>query len=608
MAIQTNQVIDTFRRLCENCSHQEETPLMLDGHKFVARTLSAKETQGALYGMYDMAQTLQGGYVDIIRDANNGVKWTHEEIVPASVRSRHDNGGLGMYNCFHDPSKVQRIFKTKTAHLERMYIHGQYCMRKMINGKFPRNESFTDSATGMRMAASMDYATYLMTVNYISFAKEIDGNNIFGNAQHTNDQSIDGVSSTFYRWDGWLKLMIQANDEIYYPVVDVEIPELDGGAYFVKKGGYSQVALSKEELINVLSELSGNIDGDKFYSVSETELNTIRIVGNNPRMRIYGDDLLQIYYAPTGNIAACDKPLQGIQIQAPMPYFEQPCLMPYEPINDGNFYPYFQEAVRTIHDKLSELSADSDYSSILEGREQFIYIDPNILSTKAYADYAELCKCDNADEILSRRNAMFPTFVPLKCLQGKGLWLWSVSGNLTYLTNEQASVPQIASGYEAKCEEVWTKMEMFGGCAIMDLNLTASNVLGHPFAENLTPPQVPENNPHLCPEVQANCVSCPTDVTSVSATAKWVTVEEDVDYTLELIADVNLADEDTATVYNWKVITVNGIDETSSIEPIAEVTGLASDYIDTIQTIILEVVFASGNTIDYTLPYTAITV
>lgn len=605
--------VSILRDLCTNC-RTSPTSKNVCGTPFEARQLDRTQSVAARYGMLETAQVIEEGLAVIVPDALDGREWKWEEVLPAMVQSRA-TGGLSKFECGFDPSTFKRKHKRKVQKTERLYIHHEECMLNYIGSTLQENSRSTapvylrNSDSLIEVGMNQAFVVDLMLNDMRAMARAIDGNVILGNwAGDNSDTSSITVPSGSYaqmfpHFDGIIKQTLLQADNTYYPSVDVTLPAIAGSnAYFLKwKGTWQGAFADIDELLAGINALTIDVTGTMPYSAVEiTEDVLIRITGSDPEAHVYSEDALQIYWSEDGTVNACTESLTATVVQNPMPYAEEPILFEYDAITSVNFYEYFKNVIREVRRKMA-LLFENNTDSVMVLRNQYIAIDPLLYIEKDFALLQELCGCDNGDQKVGILDNMFPKFVPVKVLEGTGLWYWSTQDNILVLTNaEDPMLPNIEVWHDKDCDMVKGRNEMLANVLVADYALVATNALNSPFHNALTDPYQPENLPHLHDDCAQNTVCGSTDGARAIAYACY-TLEEDDSYTLTLNSESIIPSGKTVSDYEWKVWISGVASEPASQAKDVEVAVSAVNF-PNLNLVSLKITLSDGSVYETTVP------
>ena len=496
-----------LRTLCTECATSATNKYVGDC-QFEARALSKTESAGARYGLMENAQTLGERLFTIMEGGLDGREWTFSEFVPGQVRSR-GNGGLSKMDCDFDPQTFETKRHKKKLNTELLYIHRKECMSKYIGSIYQGEQAsdglaFHSSSRLSEVKNSQRLFIDLMMYDYAAMSKALDGNNVLGN--FGGSKGTNAGITAFPSYDGVIKQALQNGTATYYNEVTITLPEIGEGCLYLECNGDISPADDAADLVAQINELCVDITGKFPYSAVVGEGGVITIIANYPEGKAYGAGALQIFYSPTCELAGCDTPLEAVTVQCAMSWSQQPLLFDYnEGINCDNFFDYFVGKLKEINKKCIELTEDS--SSFDSG---YIAIDPLLLADKDFAEIQRLCNCANADAQNSAYNALFPRFVGLNVLKGTGLWYWSTTANLVFLTNTNADILNNTEiWYDRDCGHIKMRNEMLGNALVVDFNKFATNALGSPFAAKLNAPYEPENLPHYNGDLRSDACESP---------------------------------------------------------------------------------------------------
>lgn len=604
MAVNTT-TIDALRQICENCTTRE-TDKFIGNQRFEARVLDREESFAARRGILETSQMMSNGLMVAVPDAIDGKEWKWEEILPGVVHSRA-TGGLAKTECGFDPQALKKKHAIKRQQTERMYIHREECMLTYIGSTLQEGATsngpvyIRNNDDVISIAESRGLVIDLMVNDMRSMARAVDGNSVLGNwaGDGATGTIVNGGASQYPHFDGIIKQALLQGNNTYYAAVDVTLPAVGAGAYFIKYyGQFSSSATTVADVVTAINSLRVDSTGEYLYSATALGANVIRITANNAEASAYGEGMIQVYYSATGQVTDCDDFLSATIVENPMPYAEDPLMFNYSAIDESNFYDYFKDVVKEWRFKMSRLYENGMMPQNLG--TPYIAIDPLIVIEKDFSMLRELCGCENAGERMNTLDGMFPRFVGLKVLEGSGLWFMTFPTNVVYLTNFTADILGVTKiWHDADCDLVKSKNEMVGNILVLDFALFATNAKGSFFESALTAPYQVENIPHLAHDIRKNTIQGYTsDVPRAlaSVTHKAGTVAGTVDLRLQDVS--NLPNGLTVTAWNWVVYTSDGT--TGTQQPATQVADVTVNMTDAefaaIQMIALTATFSDGTT------------
>lgn len=553
--------IESLRQICNNCDHTK-TDKWIGNQRFEARTLDRVSSIAARYGTLATSQMSQNNLMFVYDNALDGAEWKWEEMKPGYVQSR-STGGLNKFECGFDPQQLKKKMHKKRQETERMYIHREECMLHYIGSTLQD----ASNSTGLNLIRNNDdiltvqeqrgLVTELMVNDFRSLARAIDGTNALGNFSGENTGSVVNNSASLYpHYDGLIKQTLQQANAAFYASVDITMPAVGAGAYFVKwNGDWTGSFTSVGDVVAAINVLALDVTGELPYSASEITPSVIRVTANEAEDDVYGLGHLEIYYSATGSVTDCSAHLDATIVENTMPYAEQPLLFNYSAINEANFYDYFKDVIKQWRRKMTQLFEDGRIPDRLN--QPYIAIDPLLLIEKDFAVLNELQTLDNALEKVNRLEQMFPRFVGLKVLEGTGMWYMTVPDNIIYLTNVSSpDLPVTEIWYDRDCGKVKSRNETLGNVLVADFSLIATNAKGSTYESNLKPAYQPLNLPHLDAGLSRNSINSTSDVFRAGAGVTYETVGANI--------QVNLSDATivpagrTIATYNWTIYDAAG--------------------------------------------------
>ena len=605
MALNT---IEALRQICQTCS-TKDTDKFIGNQRFEARILNREESFAARRGILETSQMMSNGLMVAYPNAVDGAEWKWEEILPGVVQSRA-TGGLSKFTCGFDPQVLKKKHQIKRQQTERMYIHREECMLTYIGSSLQQGNStgpvyIRNNDDLITIAESRQLIIDLMVNDMRAMARTVDGNTILGNwaGDNTTGTIINGAVSKYPHFDGVIKQALLQSSAAYYSSVDVTLPPVAGGAYFIKYyGSFDSAHGTVAEVVTAINGLKVDATGESLYSAVDLGGNVIRITANQVEKLAYDEYELTVYHSPSGNATDCDAFLPATIVENPMPYAEQPLMFNYGVINEANFHSYFKDVIKEWQRKIITLYENGQMPANIG--EPYIACDPLVLIERDYSFLKELDTFQNAEAKLTRLNAMFPRFIPLKVLEGTGIWYLTVPGNIIYLTNFGADILGVTKiWHDEDCDTVKSKNEMLGNVLVADFALFATNAKGSPFESGLTPAYQPENLPHLAPEIRSNTVKG-FEYESFRAGAMITYTDAgggNVDLRLQ---DASFVPKDKSIQsYNWTIYNADGNGPTQPATQTGDVTvTLTQANYDAIQIVTLQVTLVSGETDIITIP------
>lgn len=610
MAVNTT-TIDALRQICENCATRE-TDKFIGNQRFEARVLDREESFAARRGILETSQMMSNGLMVAVPDAIDGKAWKWEEILPGVVHSRA-TGGLAKTECGFDPQALKKKHAIKRQQTERMYIHREECMLNYIGSTLQEGDTsngpiyIRNNDDLITIGEARGLVVDLMVNDMRAMARAVDGNSVLGNwaGDGATGTIVNGGASLYPHFDGVIKQALLQGNNAYYASVDVTLPAVGAGAYFIKfYGQFSASAASVADVVTAINGLRVDSTGEYLYSATDLGGNVVRITANTVESAAYGEGLLQVYYSATGQVTDCDDFVSATIVENPMPYAENPLMFNYSAISESNFYDYFKDVVKEWRYKMTRLYESGVMPQNLG--TPYVAIDPLILIEKDFSYLRELCGCDNAEERLGRLDSMFPRFVGLKVLEGSGLWFMTYPTNVVYLTNFQADMLGVTKiWHDEDCDLVKSRNEMVGNILVLDFALFATNAKGSFFESALTPPYQPENIPHLAHDIRQNTIQgFTTDVARALASVTYATGVAAGTIDLRLQDVSALPDGVTVTAWNWVVYTANGT--TGTQQPATQVADVTVNMTDAefaaIQMVALTATFSDGTTDTVVVP------
>lgn len=569
--------ITALRELCTACDSYA-TDKFVGNQRLYARNLNVEESNAARRGILESSQMGEKGLMTIFTNAIDGAEFKWEEPIPALVQSR-STGGLSKTQCGFDPQSMKVKHHLKRQFTERLYIHRAECMLKYIGSTYQGTGSgpryIGDSDNLLEVAANTDLVVDLFVNDARAFAKAIDGTVILGNFTGDDQSGIvnNGLSS-FPHFDGVLKQVSQNANGTYYATVDVTLPTVGSGAYFVK--WYGTWLGTDTTLADIVTLINSAVDekGDTLFSAYAEDTDVIRITANNPEQEVYGMGLLEIFYASDATVDSCDLALDATIVENPMPYSEEPLLFDYtETIAATNFYEYFRDVIKAWKKHISQLS-ENGMQDLFGGQSPYIAIDPLLAIDKEFAFLEELASGYNAEMERNELERIIPRLEPIKQLEGTGLWFMTYPSNIIFLTNMDGTQPQMSVWHDKDCDQVKGRMEMLGNVLVVDHAAFACNVKNSPFENILTTAYRPENLPHLTPEVRDDAVAGYSEYQSRAAAR--VTVEANgSDWDVRLVDTSRLAQGRSISTYEWVFYVATG---TGAIQPASQVADVTTTF------------------------------
>lgn len=567
--------ITALRELCTACE-ATQTDKFVGNQRLYARNLNVVESNGARRGILATSQMGDMGLMTVYPNAIDGAEFKWEEVIPAIVQSR-STGGLSKTECGHDPQSLKVKNHLKRQYTERLYIHRAECMLKYIGSTYQGSAGsgpkyIGDGDSLLKVSSNTDLIVDLFVQDARSFAKAIDGSVILGNFTGDNQTGIvNSGLSTYPHFDGVLKQISQNADAAYYATVDVTLPTVGAGAFFVKwYGTWIGSGTTTASLVTLINAVV-NEAGDAMFSSYDKGTNVLRVTANNEEQEVYGMGLLEVYYGSTGTIDSCDLALDATIIENPMPYAEQPLLFDYsETISATNFYSYFRDVIKAWQKHVIQLSENG--SDLFSGERAYIACDPLLLVDKDFAYLEELGSGYNQDNTKNYLEGIFPDFKGIKVLEGTGLWFMTFSSNLVFLTNMDGTQPQMGVWYDQDCDKVKGRMEMLGNVLVLDHAAFASNVKNSPFENILRDPYSPENLPHLAPECRSDSITGYSAYASRAA-ARVTVAANASDWDIRLQDTSILTEGRTISTYAWTFYVATG---TGAIQPASQVADVTT--------------------------------
>lgn len=565
--------ITALRELCTACE-SSKTDKMVGNQRLYARNLNIQESNAARRGILATSQMGEKKLMVVYPNAVDGAEFKWEETLSAIVQSR-STGGLSKFECGFDPQALKVKHHLKRQYTERLYIHRAECMLKYIGSTYQNSGSgpnyIGDSDNHFKITSNTDLIVDLFVKDAEAFAKAIDGSVVLGNFTGDDQTGIvnNGLSS-FPHFDGILKQVAQNADSSYYATVDVVLPAVASGAYFVK--WYGSWLGSETDIADVVTLINDAVDeaGNNLFSAYDKGSNTVRITANNETQEVYGMGLLEIYYAADASIDGCDAALDATIIENPMPYSEQPLIFDHsEAISASNFYDYFKTVIKAWKKHVIQLSENGE--DLFAGQQAYIACDPLMLVDKDFAFLEELVADRNLDARMDHLNSILPKFHGLKVLEGTGLWYMTFASNIVFLTNMDGTQPQFGVWYDKDCDKVKGRMEMLGNVLVLDHAAFATNIKGSPFENILRDPYRSENIPHLAPECRADAITGYSAYASRAAAR--VTVEANgADWDVRLQDASILAEGRSISSYAWVFNVATGAGAVQPASQVADVT------------------------------------
>lgn len=592
--------IEAIREICSNCQ-PTSTDKFVGNQRLYARHLNVQQSNAVRRGVLSASQMGSENLFVVYRNAVDGAEFKWEEIVPAIVQSR-STGGLSKFECGFDPQPLKVKNHLKRQYTEMMYIHREECMVKYIGSTFqdpmggPQYIMDNDSLGAIK--ENTDIMVDLFVQDARAVAKAVDGTSILGNFTGYEKTGVTGNGiSSYPHFDGILKQVSQNANHAFYATVDVTIPTIGGGAVFVKH--YGTWLGSDTDVAGVVDLINAGVveTGETLYSAYDAGTNVIRITANNMEQEAYGEGALQIYYSATGTIDDCDDPLSATIIENPMAYAEESLLFDYSTaVSISNFYDYFKDVIIGWKKHVIRLSENG--RDLFGGEQPYIAIDPLLLVDYEFAKIQEVCSCYDNEGKTSFLDSVFPRFVGVKALEGTGLWFMSYASNIIFLTNQDATQPQLRVWHDMDCDKVKSRVEMLGNVIILDFAAVATNVVGSPFESTLRASYQPEQLPHLTPEVRQDAISNYPNYASYAA-AKVTVEDTGADTNDVTLTDTTFLGDDGLTVASrdWTVYISTGA---GTVQPATETSPVVTEFSDAelaaIVMIELEVTFSDGST------------
>lgn len=595
--------ITALRELCTACESYA-TDKFVGNQRLYARSLNVQESNGARRGILETSQMGEKALMVVYPNAVDGAEFKWEEVIPAIVQSR-STGGLNKYQCGFDPQALKVKNHLKRQYTERIYIHREECMLKYIGSTYQGQGGMKyigDGDSLLTISQNTDLIVDLFVNDARAFARAIDGTVVLGNFTGDNQSGVvnAGVSS-FPHFDGILKQVSLNANSAYYATVDVTLPSVASGAYFVK--WYGTWLGTDTTIADVVTLINGavNESGEALFSAFEQDTAVVRITANNPEQEVYGYGLLEIFYASDGTVDSCDLALDATIVENVMPYSEEPLLFDYsETIGATNFYEYFRDVIKAWKKHVSRLSENGE--DLFAGEQPYIGIDPLLAIDKQFAFLEELAAGYNAQLELDNLNAILPRLEPLKVLEGTGLWFMTFPSNIVFLTNMDGTQPQMGVWYDKDCDKVKGRMEMLGNVLVLDHAAFATNVKNSPFENILTAAYSPENLPHLAPECRADAITGYSAYASRAA-AK-VTVEANAsDWDVRLLDTSILAPGRSISGYDWTFYVADGEGLVQPATQVADVTTtFTTAELALVISVMLEITLDNGDTDTVMIP------
>ena len=582
MAVNT---IVALRQICETCTTRE-TDKFIGNQRFEARVLNREESHMARRGILETSEMMSNGLMVAYTGAVDGAEWEWEEILPGVVHSRA-TGGLSKIECGFDPQALKKKHTIKRQHTERMYIHREECMLTYIGSTLQEGGGngpiyIRNNDNLITIAESRALVINLMINDMRAMARAVDGNTVLGNwaGDGGTGTIINSRVSRFPHFDGVIKQALLQGTAAYYATVEVTLPSIASGAFFIKWHGQfdSAITTDADDVVAAINLLRVDATGEYLYSATHLGSNVLRITANTVEQEVYGEGALQLYYSSTGSVTDCDDFLTATIVENPMPYAEQPLLFDYTTINETNFYSYFKDVVKEWKRKMVTLFETGKLPETMTA--PYIAIDPLLLVEKDFSYLVELVAAENGGIKANMLDSMFPRFVGLKVLEGSGLWFMTFPQNVIYLTNFAADMLGVTKiWHDEDCDLVKSKNEMLGNVLVADFDLFATNAKGSSFESALTDPYQPENLPHLAPDVRSNAISgYSSDVFRASAVVSWTDGTDSANTDLRLQDASSVPAGRTIDTYAWVVYTADNT--TGTVQPASQVADVTTTMTD----------------------------
>jgi hypothetical protein len=605
--------IQSLRTICETCE-TSQTNKWIGNYRFEARHLNQIQSQGARYGILENSQMVESGLMVIFPDALDGAEWKWEEILPGLVQSRA-TGGLSKFQCGFDPQQMKVRRQIKRQYTERMYIHRQECMLSYIGSTLQaghnsgpvyiqNNESIESVAQGR------EFIIDLMLNDMRALSRAIDGCVLLGDwTGEDTGTVINGNVSLFPHFDGVIKQALVNASNTYYATVDVVLPAVGAGAYFVKWYGDWTAALTDvASVISTINTLKVSATGEMPYTATQMVVDggntTLRITANDPEADAYGQGAIEIYYSATGSVTDCDDFITGTVIQNPMPWSEEPLLFNYSQVTEADFFEYFKDVYKAIRRKMIKRFENGLMADPNGLGRNYVAIDPLVYNEKDFAYLREIVRNSTSmDETrIERIESMLPEFVPVKVLEGTGLWMWTYQSNIIYMTNAaDPSLGTTSIWYDEDCQEVKSRNEIVGNVLVADFNMVATNAKNSPFEAGLHSPYRPEQLPHFCPDVRSNCAT-PINSGQFKVYADVTFTPDGSDYDLNL-DDASVLPEGSAIAsVVWTVYQADGTTSVPGSQVANATITVADTVFDAITIITYKVTLDTGETETITIP------
>lgn len=576
MSIIQESAAQTVRNLCDSCT-KTGTSFEANGSKFEARYLDRRHSTEVRYGLLDMSQIIGQGLFTVMENGLDGLEWTFQEWVGGKPKSRA-NGGLGKRDCGIDPTTMDMIRKRKSLRTERIYLHREECALNFIGsvhqdgGLQGTSVYFRSNDNLQTVARSTDFFLDLLMKDMAAISAAIDANSIIGNWGGDNRGGLTKASAnnqtqlTYDAYDGVIKQALQQSGAECFASGTVTIPTITADeCIFISSCNGHQAYATAEEAVEGLNLTCRDIDGSNPYAAQyDAATGVLTVTSTELGEDIYGSRALLIYVGSAEDgISGCETALPFTETQCKMQWHESPLLFDYaEKPTCDNWFDYWIPKIKTIASKCVEL--DNTGNGIQFGR-QYIAIDPLLLVDRDFANFYHMCKCDNALSQIDEAGRFIPEFIGVQALKGTGLWYWSSTDNLIYLTNSRADeLGVIETGYDARCGNIWQKIEILGNAMVIDFNKFATNAKGSPFEAKLTDPYQPENLPHFTHELRADACQvsdCTYDDKAGTYLSACVHVtcpeSEGGDYTI-FLDDQSRTGSKTITAYEWLLGTPTG--------------------------------------------------
>ncbi len=589
-----------LREICTNCNTQV-TNKRYRNTTFQARRLDTIQSMAARYNMHLTSELISRGLCVVMEDAIDGKMWEWSEYIAPVVQSRATAGG-SKFQCIFDPQEVAEKLHKKRITTERLYIHKEKCMLKLI-GSTKQDRFFRTNASIRDVAQSQDLFIDTMVKDMEAMAMAIDGTDILGNWTGDNRQNpvlqINPYAAAYPHYDGFVKQSLLQAGALYYPTIDITLPAGGtNGAYFIQHHGSFFKATSITALVSLINGICLDVSDRFLYSASDIGNNKIRVVSNIPTRFPYGRDALAITYSESGEFARCGEVLPYEIIENAMPYEETPILQDFIPLTKENIYMELTEAIRQW--KIKQILLHKGGIPMNE-EQPYIGIDPLVFNDFNWAKLHELCEKYNADLYMQEANRLLPRFEPLRALAGTGIYYITTPSNIVHLTNlEEEALSNIQMWYDENCDKVKMRNDVLANVLVLDYSKFLTNACDSHFGKKLNAPFQPENLSHYCEDVRKDCCGeHPNGTDNFRAAALVECVKPDgvetTDYTLRLTNISQIPSNDGIDVVEWKVLLVDGNEILPSTQAESvEITGITQAQWDMIAFIQLTITLDSG--------------